>query len=335
MNNALIIQTASIGDVILATALLEKLHDRYPAAALDMLVQKGAVPLFEGHPYLNHLYSWDKKQHKYTGMRRVIREIRQQEYDLAVNVQRYASTGWISLRSGAKHLAGFDKNPFAWAYDRKVRHELSATHYVYEADRNQQLIEDLTDAHAATPRLYPSESDYDAVYAYKEQAYITLSPSSLWFTKQYPKEQWIALINRMNEPYRVYLLGSPKEQALGEEIRKACPGKAVYNLCGSLSLLQSAALMKDAAVNFTNDSAPLHLGAAVGAHVTAVFCSTVRNFGFAPKGEHIHIVETQTDLPCRPCGLHGHRKCPQNHFRCAWDIDLNQLIQTIPQWNKH
>ncbi|MBO4281587.1 MAG: glycosyltransferase family 9 protein [Bacteroidales bacterium] len=335
MHKFLVIQTASLGDVIIATALLEKLHECYPAAALDLLVQKGAAPLFEGHPYLNRLYAWDKKHHKLANMRRLIRDIRREEYDVTVNVQRYAATGWISLRSGAKHIIGFDKNPFARAFDLKVPHEISATRYVYEADRNQRLIEGLTDAQAATPRLYPSESDYDAVYGYKEQAYITISPSSLWFTKQFPKEQWMALIRRISAPYRIYLLGSPKEQALGEEIRKACPDKEVYNLCGSLSLLQSAALMQDAAVNFTNDSAPLHLGAAVGAQVTAVFCSTVKEFGFAPRGENIRIVETQTELPCRPCGLHGHRKCPEKHFRCAWDIDLNQLLNTVPPWNKH
>ena len=334
MNRVLVIQTASLGDAIIATALLEKLHGRFPAAETDLLVQKGADALFAGHPYLHTLFVWDKKKQKYAGLHRLIRRIRKRHYDVVVNVQRFAATGWICLRSGAKETVGFDKNPFSRFFSRRIPHEISAENYLYEADRNQRLITHLTDGEAAPTRLYPTDSDEQAVSGYKEQPYLTLSPSSLWGTKQYPKERWIQLIQAADRHYQIYLLGSPKDFPLCEEIRKACPEQLVRNLCGSLSLLQSAALMRDAEMNFTNDSAPLHLAAAVGAEVCAVFCSTVPAFGFAPRGENIRIIETDEPLPCRPCGLHGHKQCPQQHFRCAWSIPIEKLIQYIPPWNE-
>ena len=334
MNRVLVIQTASLGDAIIATALLEKLHRRFPAAETDLLVQKGADALFAGHPYLHTLFVWDKKKQKYAGLHRLIRRIRKRHYDVVVNVQRFAATGWICLRSGAKETVGFDKNPFSRFFSRRIPHEISAENYLYETDRNQRLITHLTDGEAAPTRLYPTDSDEQAVSGYKEQPYLTLSPSSLWGTKQYPKERWIQLIQAADRHYQIYLLGSPKDFPLCEEIRKACPEQLVRNLCGSLSLLQSAALMRDAEMNFTNDSAPLHLAAAVGAEVCAVFCSTVPAFGFAPRGENIRITETGEALPCRPCGLHGHQQCPEQHFRCAWSIPIEKLIQYIPPWNE-
>jgi heptosyltransferase-2 len=75
--------------------------------------------------------------------------------------------------------------------------------------------------------------------------------------------------------------------------------------------------MKYAEMNYVNDSAPMHLASAVNAPVTAYFCSTIPEFGFGPLSENSTVVQTTEKLPCRPCGLHGKRKCPEGHFKCA------------------
>jgi heptosyltransferase-2 len=116
---------------------------------------------------------------------------------------------------------------------------------------------------------------------------------------------------------------------LCEEIVQGAGSAQVVNLSGSLTFLQSAALMKDAVMNFVNDSAPLHLASAVNAPVTAIFCSTVPEFGFGPLSEGSLVVETRKQLPCRPCGLHGFRECPEKHFACAMTIDNQELLNRI------
>jgi heptosyltransferase-2 len=103
----------------------------------------------------------------------------------------------------------------------------------------------------------------------------------------------------------------------------------IINLAGKLSLLESAALMKEAQMNFTNDSAPLHLASAVNAPVTVVYCSTTPDFGFGPLSDNSVIVQIQEDLSCRPCGLHGRTSCPEVHFKCAVDINLEALRARI------
>jgi ADP-heptose:LPS heptosyltransferase len=327
----LVIQTAFIGDVVLATALIEKLHDYFPDARIDFLVRKGNEALLIGHPYLNEMLVWDKKRHKLRNLWRLIRQIRHTKYDKLINVQRFAATGLLTVCSGAAETIGFDKNPLSFLFTRKIPHIVSdAGHQLHEIDRNQSLISAFTDDRPAKPRLYPTKADFEKVQAYKTNPYITVSPASVWFTKQYPPEKWAAFIRLLPARYTVCLLGAPSDHALCEQIREmAGPGHSIINLSGQLSFLQSAALMKEAVMNYVNDSAPMHFASAVNAPVTAVYCSTIPAFGFGPLSDERFIVEVREALDCRPCGLHGYRACPLGHFNCAYKIEDKQLLESL------
>ena len=317
----LIIQTAFIGDVVLATSLLEKIHQDYPDAEIDFLVRKGNEGLLRDHPFLHELLIWDKKQSKVPNLWKTLRRIRAAKYDKVINVQRYAATGLLTAFSGAKEKIGFDKNPFSFLFDKKIAHVFGeGDHYKHEIDRNQELIRHFTDDNAVRPVLYPSEKDRNAVSGFKQTPYITISPASVWFTKQYPKEKWISFLNKLGPQYEVYMLGAPTDASLAEEIRTSSTNTNITNLAGKLNFLQSAALMKDAVMNYVNDSAPMHFASAMNAPVTAVYCSTIPAFGYGPLSDKKFIVEIQEKLSCRPCGLHGRPSCPLGHFRCARDI---------------
>ncbi len=166
---------------------------------------------------------------------------------------------------------------------------------------------------------------------YKNDDYICIAPASIWFTKQFPEEKWIEFLNRIDLNLTVLLLGSKNDFELCERIRENCKHDKANNLAGELSLLETAALMKGAEMNYVNDSAPQHLASAVNAPVTAIFCSTVPEFGFGPLSGDSAIVQTDKKLDCRPCGLHGFRKCPEGHFDCANTIDISQLTNRIPR----
>ncbi|HTR29927.1 MAG TPA: glycosyltransferase family 9 protein [Puia sp.] len=325
MQKFLVIQTAFIGDVVLATALIEKLHARYPDAHIDILVRKGNEGLLAGHPFLHEVLIWDKREHKLRNLKRLAARIRLTKYDIVINVQRFAATGLLTAFSGAGQTIGFDKNPLSFLFSKKIPHVVKNRH---EIERNQLLIAALTDDKPAKPRLYPSKADKEKVDVFKARPYITVSPASVWWTKQYPKEKWSAFLRQLPEEYTVYILGAPSDRDLGEELAAASPN--AINLSGTLTFLQSAALMKDAEMNYVNDSAPLHFASAVNAPVTAVYCSTIPAFGFGPLSDESFIVEIAEPLDCRPCGLHGYRACPKGHFHCAWKINDIQLLRTLP-----
>lgn len=326
----LIIQTASLGDVILSTALAETLKDRLADVEIHYLVKKGYESLFKGHAFIHKILIWDKSKNKYSGLFRLIREVRRNRYDAVINVQRFTSSGLIAALSRAGMRSGFEKNPLSMLFTHKYLHEIGTDlPQPHEIERNHALISTLVSGTALRPALYPSSEDFDFVSKYSVGPYITISPASLWFTKQFPQEKWIDFLNNISSDFSVILLGSGADKSMCERIA-VMAGREVVNLAGELSFLQSAALMKGAVMNYVNDSAPQHLASAVNAPVAAVFCSTVPAFGFGPLSDTSHILETQEALNCRPCGLHGHQKCPEGHFKCALNITTKQLTDLIP-----
>ncbi len=324
----LVIQTAFLGDVVLATALLETLHERFPEAQLDVLVRRGNESLLTNHPYLRRVLVWDKKNGKYRDLRRLLGEVRRARYDWVLNLQRFATMGLFTVLAGARQTVGFDKNPFARLFTHRVPHRIDpGTH---EIDRNAELLRPLgVEAPPARPKLYPSEADFAKVRPFQNLPYVCLAPMSVWFTKQFPENQWVDLIRSVPAGYAVFLLGGPADAAVCERILAATSRPLTFSLAGQLSLLESAALLEKAVLNYVNDSAPLHLASAMNAPTAAVFCSTVPQFGFGPLADFSRTLETPDLLYCRPCGLHGRTACPEGHFLCATTIQTEQLTAAL------
>jgi heptosyltransferase-2 len=325
MKKILIIQTAFIGDVVLATPLIEKLKNSYPKAQIDFLLRKGNESLLKDHPKLNEILIWDKKGSKYNNLAKLGKQVRRNKYDLLVNLQRFASSGLLTTSSKAKVKIGFAKNPFSFAYTHKFPHVVDQD--FHEVQRNLSLIEELTDSSFQAPVLYPSKEDYEKVSQHKKGgAYYCIAPASIWYTKQYPVEKWVDLIDNLRQDLKVYLIGSPSDLEICAEIKNKTVHGQCSILAGELTLLQSAALMKDARMNFVNDSAPMHIASAVNAPVTAIFCSTIPQFGFGPLSNESRVIETNESLECRPCGLHGKKSCPKGHFKCATTISTEEIL---------
>ncbi len=329
MQKFLIIQTAFIGDVVLATSLAEKLHHHFPDARIDFLLRKGNESLLAQHPYIKSVLIWDKKE-KFRSLSKLLKTIRQAGYDKVINVQRYAATGILTALSGAREKIGFDKNPLSVAFTKRIVHKpAEGNNLPHEIERNTALIRHFTDDKVFKPRLYPSPADYAAVAKLKQQPYVCIAPGSVWYTKQFPAEKWTELIARMPSEYSIYLLGGPTEASLCNTIAGHTTSPGVTVLAGKLSYLAAAALMQDAVMNYVNDSAPMHFASAMNAPVTAVYCSTIPAFGYGPLSEKKFLVETTEHLDCRPCGIRGHSACPQGHFRCAYTIRTSQLLRSL------
>jgi heptosyltransferase-2 len=340
MQKILVVQTAFIGDVVLATAIVESLHQQYPKAAIDVVVRKGNEPLFNEHPFINELIIWDKKQHKYLNWFSILKKIRAKHYDVLINAQRFAATGLWTVLSSANTTIGFDKNPFSFLFTHKVKHDVSGN-ALHEVNRNHALISSLGVFPLAMPKLYPTKSDFEKVKLYQAEKYITIAPASVWFTKQFPLTAWVSFISELKFEGPIYILGGASDKALGDKIINevvrlhSTASTKIINLSGELGFLASAALQQKAVLNYVNDSAPMHFCSAVNAPVVAIYCSTIPAFGFGPLSTNSFIVETQEQLACRPCGLHGNKQCPLGHFNCAHTIENAQLIAPLLQMAQH
>ncbi len=332
MYKFLVIQTAFTGDVVLATAIVEKLHQFYPDSQIDFLLRKGNEGLLENHPYITNVLIWNKRHQKKRNLLKMAMRVRKEHYTHIISPHRFPTSGFVMFLSGAGYTAGFNKNPFAFSFTKSAPHDIAAPYskeFIMETERYQLLIADITDDKPTLPKLHPSVADFDFVRQYQDEPYICIAPSSVWFTKRFPVERWATLMELLPEKFKIYIIGGPDDKELGESIMIQTTSKRGENLCGKLSYLQSAALMKGAAMNYANDSAPLHFASAMNAPVTGVFCSTISSYGFGPQSENSKIVEIDYELYCKPCGIHGRKRCPEGHFKCAVDIKNEQLLWWI------
>jgi len=338
MQKILIIQTAYIGDVILATSLIRKVRELEPGVQIDFLLRAGNESLLQNSKEITNLYIWDKKR-KYRSLFKNLKEIRKQNYDVTINIQRFFNSGLFTILSKAKATVGFDKNPLSLFFTHNIAHKIpyktEAGDILHEVQRNALLLKPLFKNYVLEPiEKLPLKLDFskkDETYISNLtkdlEKYIVIAPASVWYTKQFPKEKWTRFVEQIPRDTKIFFIGAPSDY---EFIADIVPSQGnTINMAGKLTLLQSALLMRNAQRVFVNDSAPLHLASAVQANTTAIFCSTVSDFGYYPISKNSIIIEETLNLECRPCGLHGKKECPLGHFECAHSIPVSSLIDSI------
>ena len=145
-------------------------------------------------------------------------------------------------------------------------------------------------------------------------------------------EYFVQLISRLQTELGVQVVlvgGGHKDADLGEKICQLSQGHAA-NLCGKTSLADLMALMQHFKLFITNDSGPMHIATAFDVPTLAIFGPTTRELGFFPYGEGHRVMEVK-GLPCRPCALHGGKKCPLGHFKCMRDILPGRVFENAKE----
>jgi heptosyltransferase-2 len=321
----LFVQTAFLGDAVLATAAWEVWHAQFPEDEISVVVRKGNEGLFEGHPWLGEgaVHVWAKSQPgRYLRLITLGLQLRGR-YDCVIAIQRHASSGILALLSGARLRIGYATHPLAWTFHRAVDHVLGDGRH--ETERLHDLVTAAAAALAALagtpaptlpqalPRLHPAPQHVAAAAPYLAgPAPVVLAPASVWATKQWPEERWVEL---------------------GRILKTSDFARPVVLIGGAViaptDLLGTAALLSGAAALVANDSGPVHIASSVNCPTVAVFCSTVPAFGFGPLAPHSIVIEEP--LSCRPCGAHGHRTCPLGHFDCGHRITATRVAAACEQ----
>lgn len=336
----LIIQTAFIGDTILASHFARAVKTQYPNSKIHFFLRKGNESVIQGLPTIEKTWVWDKQGGKTKNLRKLIGELRTIKFDMVFNLHRHFNSGLVASLMKSPIKVGFKQNPLSFMYTHKVNHLIPHVPLDnekvkwHEVQRNLQLLQVLDPSFKIDhnqkmykPELALTEKNLAKVAPFSEGNYFVIAPASVWFTKAWSEHKYKALTAELVKRGKVYLIGAPSDKDLCDRIGDGLPG--VENLCGALNLLDSAALMKNAKRVFVNDSAPLHLASCVNAKTTAIFCSTVPAFGYTPLADDSIVVDVGDSLACRPCGLHGYQKCPLGHFKCGEDIEISRVLATV------
>ncbi|MHC1699403.1 MAG: lipopolysaccharide heptosyltransferase II [Humidesulfovibrio sp.] len=331
-------QTAFLGDAVLTLPLIQALKARFPAAELHLFVRAGVESLFSAQRELASVRPFAKRgaQKGVLAACRLGRELAREGFDLWISPHTSLRSALVAKSVGAGMRIG---------YSRPCWNHLAYTHLVdrrfdelHEVERLMQLALPLgLEPVAPAPRLdLPPEASAraGAVFAALPQGPVLgLHPGSTWPTKCWPEEYFADIARRALAAGAVVLLfAGPGEEALAARIATAAQsgdntsGRLV-NLAGQLDIPALAACLGRLDACLTNDSGPMHLAWVQDTPLVALFGPTVRQLGFFPRGRNSRVLEMSLD--CRPCGLHGHKACPQKHHACMRDITPDRVWDVL------
>ena len=325
--NILIIHTAFIGDIVLSTALVSKVKEKYPDSNIYYLTTTLGKEILKNNPKIKEIIVYDKrgKDKGFKAFISFIRKIRKLKIDVCLTPHRYLRSSILSLLSGASIRVGYDIASLAFVYNKKIKYDKTK----HEVEKLLSFIDDNTKRYEL--EMYPSEKDKIKIDTLlkklsNNKKIILIAPGSKWFTKKWPEEYFRILIQNLvkRDDLLIVITGGKEEK----EIELNLDSK-VLDLRGEITLLELAELTKRAILVVSNDSAPIHITSAFpDTRIIGIFGPTVKEFGFFPWSQNSKVFEVN-GLYCRPCAIHGGNFCPEKHFRCMREITPDLIENEI------
>ncbi len=328
-------QTAFLGDAVLTLPLIAALRERFPRAEIHFFVRAGLEGLFAAQPELAATHGFAKR-----GRRRGLsaafcqaRSISDQAFDLWISAHTSLRSALVAAFSGIPRRIGYDRPWFnRLAYTETVPRRFRE---LAEIERLMQLARPLgIEGPAPQARLVLPQAARDRAAALWEQELpagdgpvLAVHPGSVWPTKRWPVDCFSRVLDLAAEAgARILLLAGPGEEGVARAVgdwSSPLARERTLDLAGRLSLPELAAVLGRAQAYLTNDSGPMHLAWVQGTPLVALFGPTTRDLGFFPRGAGSTVIERK--LSCRPCGLHGHKRCPLRHHNCMREIGPDEV----------
>ena len=325
--NILIIHTAFIGDIVLSTALVSKVKEKYPDSDIYYLTTPLGKEILKNNPKIKEIIVYDKrgKDKGFVAFISFVRKIRKLKIDVCLTPHRYLRSSILSLLSGASIRVGYDIASLSFVYNKKIKYDKTK----HEVEKLLSFVDDSPKRFEL--EMYPSEKDkikIDTILKnfFQNKKIILIAPGSKWFTKRWPEEYFKTLIQNLvkRNDLLIVITGGKEEK----EIELNLDSK-VLDLRGEITLLELAELTKRAVLVVSNDSAPIHITSAFpDTRIIGIFGPTVKEFGFFPWSKNSKVFEIN-GLYCRPCAIHGGDSCPEKHFRCMREITPDLIENEI------
>lgn len=325
--NILIFNPSFLGDSVLTTPLIRAVHEKLPEAHISFCVRPEYVPLFDGLPYIKEVIPFDKRR-SYAGIRgifRFARELKASQFDMVITPHKSFRTNLTLFLADIPVRIGFTESALSALLTSSRSRDMD----LHEVQRNMLLYEA---AFGELPSRQPLDISIDTDakerFAALGNNLVGIAPGSVWATKMWPAEYFAAVADHMKENgYTPVIIGAPEDVPAAERVVAASKYQHI-NMCGKTSLKELPALISNFRLLVTNDSGPMHIAVASGVRCVAIFGPTVKELGFTPYDEVSRVAEVD-GLACRPCGLHGSKKCPLKHFKCMLELKPEDVISLI------
>ena len=337
----LIIKLRAIGDVIMATPVIENLRAAYPEAQIDFLTERPCYPIVKNHPDLNEVIVFNRGHISSLPWHKALREnakflkkLRANRYDVVFDLFGNPRSALITLATGAPTRVGFDFRGRKYAYNKVIPprgdqiHEvlfnldaLSGIGLPIETTRLFYAIDDLSVAFADT---FWQENQLDG------QTVVGINASGGWYTKRWPLTSFAQLADALASQHdvKILLFWGPGEKPDADEIVAKMQHDAL--LIPATDLGKLAALLGKLDLLVSTDSGPMHLAAAVGTPVVGIYGPTVPALQ-GPWGEQHAIVQKQ-GLTCLGCnGV----TCKIETHDCMEGLEVEVVLEKAQQALQH
>lgn len=331
MNTILVIKLRYLGDVLLATPVLRALRERFPEAHLAAAVNRGTEDVLIGNPDLNEVLAVERGG--LASQLRLLGEVRRRRFDCVLDLTDGDRAAILAWCSGAPVRIGLNEER-RWRgllYTTVVRPGPSVVHRI---ERDLETVRPLgIQPKAGLPVLQTSPADDEAAARLLDDVageplsrgtlpLIMFQPGARYWFKAWPAERYADLADRLAERAgcRILIGGHAQERAVAEEIAARAGSKPVV-LAGRTTVLQHAAVLKRCALFVGSDNGPMHMAAALGTPVVALFGpSNPAEWG--PRGERVEVL--YKGLDCRRC---FHPTCTRGEESCMKLITVEEVFQ--------
>lgn len=325
IRNYLVIKLRYMGDVLLSTPVFRGLRKHFPHARICALVNHGTEEILRRNPDINEIFLVPRSGWKAQLL--FLRNIRTLRFDCVIDLTDGDRSAFITGITGAPLRIGFnhERRWRGWLYSQAVEAPYGAMHMV---DYHAQALTCLgISTNVGEPELFVGEEDELAAdrllhhAGWRGEKWVMIHPAARYWFKAWPPERFAGLSDTLIERgLKVVLVGHSDDQGIGDVVQGTAKHKLI-SLIGQTSLMVLAGLMKRCALFIGNDGGPMHMAAAVGCPVVALFGPT-DPMVWGPKGKQTAVL--YKGLDCRDCFYPG---CFRGESSCMKQISVDEVYE--------
>lgn len=346
----LFIQTAFVGDLFLSIPALKRIKEIDPDTSLILYCRRGLGETFLKLNLVDEVVEVDKSNK--VSFLKSQNYLKSKRYKRIIAPHQSLRNTWLVGQLQAEEKIGYYKFWNSFFFDHRVRRPLCLPEVLRQMvlfqpidpviKKDMQLILDGDDYENSTsqesvkfykaPKIpqWASLSILDRVAdepdVEVDPGTVFLAPGSVWNTKKWTESGFSDLAKKLlHEGASVTLIGSPQEREICDRIAQSLPQARV--LAGELSLYQTLLALSRGKALICNDSGAMHMAAAVDLPTVSIFGPTTLTIGYRPWNDQSIVV--QKPLSCRPCGLHGAKKCPIQTHECMKMISAIDVFKAF------
>ena len=337
----LVIKPSSLGDIIHTFPVIALLYKSLPGVKIDWVVNSNAVSILDYmEDYLNGVIEFRRNEFKsgstFKELKRLVKEIRSEKYDAVLDIQGLMRSGLMTLIAKAEEKVGFSnpKEKIAkFAYNRKIRVPDDMFHAI---EKNLFMTCKFLNIEYTVPDFkIPRIAKYDSLLSdilekfnlnSSNCNYVVLNPGARWNSKRWSTSFYAEVADAVcnsDSKMQIFLTGSSDEEDLGSEIIGLCKIAKPLSLIGKTSMIELVEVLRNASAIVTNDSGPMHIAAALGIRVYAMFGATDPDLT-GPFWPNSRVFQHKTG--CIKCFK---RKCTTGELQCQTVISAVSLAEII------